>query len=432
MPLPSPPTPLLLAIVAVSYLGGGVQRYLLPLVTELDHTAVAVAGEFRIADPQGGATLREPRDGEGAWAALAELVTRGVDLQGARGTFRFTPGRGRVREAASTRGERRLTGEQSHTSVVIGETLFLKCYRRLDEGLNPEVEILDFLDRHAFDRTPALLGSATYQPGGSQPSGIAILQELVIGGRDAWESTLELARTWISSGGRAPERERTETSAVGIGSLTGRLHATLASDPTDPRFPVRSATDDERRGWHASALRQLEGAVGAVSAADGQSLRSLEAAVRRALAPLADSRADRTVIRTHGDFHLGQLLQRGDGFLVVDFEGEPARPLAERRVPQSPLKDVAGMLRSFDYAARTVEGIGGRDVAGGWLGAMRRRFLDAYRASVAGSGITPEIDADLLRAFEVEKACYEIRYEAANRPDWVWLPIAGLRTLTGA
>lgn len=437
--------PAVLAIVDVGYVGGGSERYLLPLLLDEDDRpgSTEAEAEFRMRDPDGSAVLREPRDGEGVWAALAELLATGADLSGSRGVMRLRAARpaggadGGTGPSAAAR-ERRQSGEQSNTSVVVDERFFLKCYRRLDDGLNPEVEVLEFLARHSFDRTPALIGSAIYESrSGEAPSGIAILQELVADARDAWEFMVDAARAWIATDGGEAGRRRAEEAADGIGIVTGRLHAALASEPADARFPVRDATADDRSTWHAAAVQQLEGALGVLSGGDAP-VRALESRVRGALAPLAGAGAPATLMRTHGDYHLGQLLQRRDGFVVIDFEGEPARALAERTRPQSPLKDLAGMLRSFGYAAgtarREAEGSGGGSgvarAAGEWLSVTRARFLSAYREATTGAeGLGAEIDADVLRAFEVEKACYEIRYEANNRPDWLWLPLEGLTAL---
>jgi trehalose synthase-fused probable maltokinase len=205
-----------------------------------------------------------------------------------------------------------------------------------------------------------------------------------------------------------------------IGDLTARLHRALASRPGDPAFPSRAATDGETAGWRASAERELARATGALSGADQVRLVSLAPSVHARFADAFGSAAGAAAVsRVHGDYHLGQLLARPDGgFSVIDFEGEPARTLVERRAPSSPLRDVAGMLRSFDYAARTAEREEGLE-ADAWLADARGAFLAAYG----------DADPGLLDAFELEKACYELRYEAGMRPDWLWLPLAAVERL---
>jgi maltokinase len=214
--------------------------------------------------------------------------------------------------------------------------------------------------------------------------------------------------------------------AVSIGDQTRRMHLALASRPSDPGFPARPATTAETAAWRASAGEQLAQAVSAVG---GEARERLVELAPRITARFADTFGSATgeaqVSRIHGDYHLGQLLARTDGgFSVIDFEGEPARPLAERRQPSSPLRDVAGMLRSLDYAARTAAAAESAFEPEPWLTDARSRFLEAY------GGIDAR-EAGLLDAFELEKACYEVRYEASNRPPWLWLPLAAVERLAG-
>jgi len=216
--------------------------------------------------------------------------------------------------------------------------------------------------------------------------------------------------------------EATATAAE-VGDVTARMHAALASRPDDPAFPARPATLAEPAGWHASAERQLALAIDAVTGEEHARLVAIAPAVQARFADaFGAATASAPVSRIHGDYHLGQLLARTDGgFTVIDFEGEPARPLAERREPSSPMRDVAGMLRSLDYAGRTAERDRGLE-AEAWLTGAREVFLGAYGRISSGDGA-------LLAAFELEKACYEVRYEAANRPAWLWLPLAAVERL---
>ena len=348
---------------------------------------------------------RDPLDGEGLWSALAEAIGR-EDRIGP-----FAASRAAGFEPVPP-GERRLAVEQSNTSVVLGERLILKLYRLLEPGDNPDLEIGAFLTDAGFADTPALAGSVRYEAGG-EPASAAMLQAYVPGAGDAWES---LRSALAEDPGRATGMvER-------IGDVTARLHRALASRPDDPSFPARDATVEESAAWRASAERELMRATEAVRGTDHDRLVAVAPAVRARFADAFGSAAGgATVSRIHGDYHLGQLLARADGgFSVIDFEGEPARPLAERRAPSSPLRDVAGMLRSLDYAARSAEREHGLD-AETWLGGARETFLAAYGAA----------DPALLEAFELEKACYEVRYEAAMRPDWMWLPLAAVGRLVG-
>jgi predicted trehalose synthase len=198
------------------------------------------------------------------------------------------------------------------------------------------------------------------------------------------------------------------------------MHRCLASRPDAPAFPARPASVEETAQWRASAERQLELAIAAVRGADHDRLVGLAPDVRARFADaFGSATGGGSVSRIHGDYHLGQLLARPDGgFSVIDFEGEPARRLEERRRPSSPLRDVAGMLRSLDYAARTAERGSGL-AADAWLRRAHAAFLGAYGPT----------DGALLAAFELEKACYEVRYEAGMRPDWQWLPMAAVERL---
>jgi trehalose synthase-fused probable maltokinase len=306
--------------------------------------------------------------------------------------------------------------EQSNTSVVLGERLMLKLFRLLEPGLNPDLEIGTFLTDAGFADTPPMAGGITWQPDGDEPAAAAMLQAFVPALGDAWAAMLDHLATDPTRGLHA---------AAEIGRVTAAMHRALASRPDHPAFPARTATVEEAAGWRASAERQLAQAVTAVSGSDHERLVALSPIITARFADTFGSASgDAAVTRIHGDYHLGQLLARPDGgYSVIDFEGEPARPLAERRAPSSPLRDVAGMLRSLDYASRMAARDSGLD-ADAWLARARAAFLEGY------GGIGSE-QRGLLDAFELEKACYEVRYEANNRPDWLWLPIAAVARLGG-
>ena len=359
---------------------------------------------------------REPEDGDGAWAALVDAMRRRASLPGVAGTFACDATDAFPQLDGADLAERRLRVEQSNTSVALGERMILKLFRRLEPGLNPDLEIGAFLTDAGFADTPRLLGSVTYDPDDGDPCAVAMLQELVPTRGDAWS---EMLGTLATDAGAALEMARR------IGAVTARMHDALASAPGHRAFPSRVATPAETAAWRASAERQLAEAVAAVSGENHERLVALAPSVRARFADTFGAATDEARIsRIHGDYHLGQLLARTEGgFSVIDFEGEPARPLAERRLPSSPLRDVAGMLRSLDYAARTAERASGLD-ADHWLEAARAAFLDGYGGVDAAA-------RSLLAAFELEKACYEVRYEAGNRPDWLWLPLSAIGRLVG-
>ncbi len=250
--------------------------------------------------------------------------------------------------AIGTLAERRLTVEQSNTSVVLGDRLILKLYRLLEAGDNPDLEVSAFLTRAGFADTPPVAGGLTYHPDAGEHSAAAMLQAFVPSRGDAWGAMLEVL---ADDPDRGLEMTRT------VGDTTARMHQALASATDDPSFPARPATVEETASWRASAEQQLAQAVTALGGAThGQLVAMAPAITARFADTFGSATGDALVTRVHGDYHLGQLLARPDGgFSVIDFEGEPARPLAERRGAASPLRDVAGLLRSLDYAARTTQ-----------------------------------------------------------------------------
>ncbi len=393
-----------LVILAARHPDGGEDRYLVPAVVDVD------------------GTLREPRDGEGAWSALAAAMAGRTERVGTAGRFAFhaTAALNRLLPSgaagASALEERRLDVEQSNTSVQLGDDLMLKVYRVLEAGITPEIEVNAFLTDAGFRWTPALAGHATWEPVDGEPSAAAMLQRLVPSRGDGW-------RWMLASLSTPPDGPQEALAAAAqIGGITAELHGALASRPGAPGFGVAIAGASELAAWRRAAEIGLDEALAAVSGVDRERLGAVADQVRARFASI-EAAADPRTTRIHGDYHLGQLLRTEPGFMVIDFEGEPARPLAERRRPASPLRDVAGMLRSFDYAARTAQrgGSDGLDV-GAWLADARSAFLVAY-------GAVSPTDEPLLAAFEAEKACYEVRYETNNRPDWTWLPLEALERL---
>ncbi len=396
-----------LLVVRVAFADGGERRYLLPAV----------------ADRSG--PLHEPADGEGVWTALAAAIGSAATLTGSAGDLRcealaafgaLVPG---GVDGVRSLAERRLGVEQSNTSATLGDRLMLKLYRRLEPGENPELEVGTFLESVGCPVAPRMAGAARYVAVEGVAAAAVMVQERIAARGDAWSGLLgQLAG---AEGG--PDAALREIRR--LGETTAQLHASLAARPLDVAFPVRPATPGETEAMAHGALAELDGALAALSPHDRERLAVLAPHVREELEAALRFRAAR-VTRIHGDYHLGQVLRTDEGFVVIDFEGEPARPLDGRRAPQPPERDVAGMLRSLDYAAHTAERgahVGTFD-APSWLPRARGAFLEGYAAAAPA-----DPDPSLLRAFELEKACYEVRYEAANRPDWLWLPLEALARL---
>jgi len=392
-----------LLVLEAAESAGGHARYLVPVALDGDQ-------------------FREPRDGEGVWRAITTLMLDGGDLAGARGRFLFTPTTAGSKllaggaAALALLPERRLGVQQSNTSVAIGEALMLKVYRLVEPGPNPEVEVNAFLTDVGFREAPALAGSATYELDG-EPHSAAMLQQLVHSAGDAWSWVLDRLAAWPRGPADAIR------GVAQIGRLTAGMHAALASHPAAPGFPSRPATRDELSAWGSAAEAQLGAALGVLDEANRPRLAGLAPRIKAGFGAIEGARSA-PVSRIHGDYHLGQLLRTGGGFTVIDFEGEPARTLSERRAPASPLRDLAGMLRSLDYAAHTaIAEDRAPDERSDWVAAARAALLEGY------GGVLPD-EAPLLAAFELEKACYEVVYEANNRPDWTWLPLGALERLT--
>jgi maltose alpha-D-glucosyltransferase/alpha-amylase len=328
----------------------------------------------------------------------------------------------------------RLGAEQSNTSIALGDRLVLKHVRRLGDGRNPDEEIGRFLtERTAFPHAPRLVGHAEYRPGDGEPMTVAVVHELVAGARDGWEWMLaELAAVYRDGfrDGRPPDAAA--VAAAGsvtlgairrLGAVTAALHRALASDPDAPAFAPEPITVDDCARWARAVERQLDDARAVL----GARLRLDAPELTTALGTLVGLRK----IRHHGDFHLGQTLYRAaDGaWMIIDFEGEPLRPLAERRRKASALRDVAGLLRSLDYAATTAMPSGLDRWADAWATAAAAEFVAGYRAGIVSDRLVPTPDDAFARAlsvFVLEKAAYEVVYEASHRPAWLGIPIRGL------
>ena len=333
-----------------------------------------------------------------------------------------------------------LGAEQSNTSLVFGDAAILKVFRRLTPGLNPDIELQTALSRVGCRHIAAPLGwvEGRWHPPGSVGGGglvegsLAILQQFLRNAVDGWEQALASVRDLLAEGDLHADEVGGDFAgdSYRLGVATAEVHLDLAR-----ALPTGTAGADRLGGQAAEMRGRLERAVDAVPAlapyADGlrqtyDALGALDVPVR--------------VQRIHGDLHLGQVLRTTDGWKLLDFEGEPAKSLEERRGLDSPMRDVAGMLRSFDYASRHLLGGGPASSdpqreyrAAEWSERNRGAFCDGYTKA---SGIDPRTTPDgtdvLLRAFETDKAVYEVMYETRNRPGWVRVPLAAIERLANA
>ncbi len=316
--------------------------------------------------------------------------------------------------------------EQSNTSVVFGEELILKAYRRLEAGINPELELLRFLTEHGFPNIAALAGWYSYS-GPLITATLGVLQRFVPGAAGGWELALEELRE---------DPERFLGRVRRLGEVTGLLHSALASDPGDPDFASEEPSSEALALLTATVDEEIEAIF--LDLPEGvEALKPIVGRgeeVRDRLRLFTHVGASGRVIRHHGDYHLGQVLWSDGDWLVIDFEGEPARSLAERRQKRSPLRDVAGMLRSFAYIASASKILHGVEAPDGWEDRARALFLEGYFDQVDQSLVPPGNDARrrMMAVFELEKAVYELRYELNNRPDWVRIPVAGIQRMLEA
>jgi trehalose synthase-fused probable maltokinase len=314
--------------------------------------------------------------------------------------------------------------EQSNSSMVFGDSLVLKAFRRLEPGINPELELLRFLQSREFESIAPLAGWYEYE-GRLVDSTLGILQGFLPGAKDGWELALEEV-------GSAPERFVERLGA--LGEVTGRMHTALGSDAGNPAFAPEEPGDETISLITATVDEDIE-RIFVELPDDDERLAPIAGRsqdVRERLGQLSRIGVSGRLIRTHGDYHLGQVMLTATGdWVVLDFEGEPARSLPERRQKRSPLRDVAGMLRSFAYVEAGAEILGGTAAPEGWAQQARSAFLDGYFRTVDPGLLPPGQDAigKLLAVFELEKAVYELQYELNNRPDWVSIPVASIAHL---
>ena len=344
---------------------------------------------------------------------LLTLITAGVDLDGVH--FRCsTPsvlGDGRHDRPASSR---LLEVEQSNTSIVYDERFILKVFRRLQPGVNPDLEIPRLLARQGFGGLAAPVGWVE-----SAESTLAVLKPFFAGSTEGWQLALQRTHAWHSGDGTADFGEE----ARALGAVTADMHLALVE-----ALPTSHAGPDELQDLRTRRQDELTQTLELVPG-----LRSLEGGIRAVFEAAERDFGGVHLQRVHGDLHLGQVLRlRTGGWVVLDFEGEPARPVEERLAPDSPLRDVGGMLRSFEYAAFHPLVTGSKTdeaAATAWAAQARAAYLDGYWRAMAGTARLPRDPQALLRAFELEKALYEVRLEAGYRPGWLPIPLGGVARL---
>jgi trehalose synthase-fused probable maltokinase len=313
--------------------------------------------------------------------------------------------------------------EQSNSSLVFDEHTVLKVFRKLEPGVNPELEVLRFLTYRGFPNIAPLHGWYEYE-GQAFAATLGVAQAFIPDAVGGWELALDEIAT-------APDTFLERLG--GLGTVTGQLHTALASDATDPAFSPEEPSQEALGLLTATVDEDIERIFLRLPDDDPrlEPIAGRGQDVRERLASRAQIGVTGRVIRTHGDYHLGQTLHTPRGWVIIDFEGEPARTLPERRQKRSPLRDVAGMLRSFAYVTSAVEILRSQTAPADFEQRARERFLGAYFAAV-DSTLMPSGEAaitNMLSIYELEKAIYELRYELNNRPDWTPIPVAGIARL---
>jgi maltose alpha-D-glucosyltransferase/alpha-amylase len=456
----------LLSVVDVT-VDGAEQRYFLPLsaVWGEDHLTMgprlpATLAKLRQANRVG--ALLDGAVNEDMARALLAAMAAGETLEaGDEGRLVFTSAEG-LEEVAADPGEPRLlTAEQSNASIAFADKIILKLYRRLRSGVQPDIEIARFLTEETdFAAAPRLLGTLDWVDAEGEVTTLAAASEFVSNQGDAWRyatEALDRDMERLDTEERDPGVED-EVAPMGgpldlgevLGRRTAELHRALSGGTgafgMEEMTPERlKGLVDEVRGELGATLDRLAGRLDRLSEIGrplAEALLDRRAALDARLARTAEQTPSGGLARIHGDYHLGQVLVAQNDVVIIDFEGEPTRSLAERTAKTSPLRDVAGMMRSFDYALwtavrrrldlgadpeRTLDGIDR------WRQATQGTFLEAYRTAISGAPVHPTDEAferALLDLFLIQKAAYEVDYETAMRPDWIEIPLRGLLALT--
>jgi maltose alpha-D-glucosyltransferase/alpha-amylase len=469
-----------LLFVRVEYVEGAADLYALPLQTATGEAARRMAEAvpraavawFRAGEDE--TLLYDALYDDGFRAALLRTIAEERSFGGRVGELHGVAASGLAERLDGTGGSRVLEVEQSNSSIIYDGRFFLKLYRRVEEGVNPDAELTRFLsERQHFAQVPPFAGSLEYRRADGPASVLALLVGLVPNQGDAWASTLEALRGFhervlvarpdptnlrapslFGDAAVSPELQNLLGAAFAerirlLGQRTAEMHRALAADSVDSVFAPEPLTAADREQLCQSMSAAIQHGLAALR----RQLPALPEIPRAVAVELADREGeilarhrrllDRPIVavktRIHGDYHLGQTLDTGADFVILDFEGEPARPLAERKLKASPLRDVAGMLRSFGYASR----VGLKAQPGeqaelltpwtqGWERIVSRIYLDAYLETAAGAAFLPEDSADLsvlLESFLFDKAIYEVGYELNNRPDWLPIPVSAMLDL---
>ena len=442
--------------------------YFVPLALAWEETdeermkRLAPSGLARIRQQANVGVMGDAFHDEAFCRAVVRAIGAGREIATERGRLRFRATSAFAGLAADVDAlpVSRPGGQSSNTVVTLDETLFLKGYRRLRPGVNPELEVGRFLTEVArYPHCVPVAGALEYTAHDGTQMTLALVQSYVANQGDGWDYTQGYLTRFLQDIRLAPEAVPAEVHggylalAATLGQRTAELHRALALRTGYPSFDPEPLTAQDLQGYRlratteaGSTLALLEHHLDALppaAQADAQALLARRSALLEQLQAATMEPAAGVKTRYHGDYHLGQVLVAGNDFVVIDFEGEPGRSFEERRAKGPALRDVAGMLRSFNYArwaalkhaSQSTEELLRLDTAvQQWEQAVRAAFLGAYTASAPGSAAAQRLEepGGLLRLFELEKALYELRYELNNRRDWVQVPLQGILALIGA
>jgi maltose alpha-D-glucosyltransferase/alpha-amylase len=367
---------------------------------------------------------------EGFCRNLVKAIGENRSLPTEHGTIRFTPTRAFGEIAGADLAGltvSRLQAQSTNTSVTLSDRLFLKCYRNLRPGVNPELEVGRFLTEVArFKNCVPVAGAVEYSTGAGEPATLALLQSFVPNQGDGWSYTLDYLQRYLETQRGTPEASHAAYLLLvqGLAARTAELHRALATPSRDPAFTPEPISAEDVESWKSRVRHEAEETLGLVKSNELLGRRDQLLAL---IDGCAGPRGKALKIRHHGDYHLGQVLLANNDWYIIDFEGEPSRPLAESRRKHSPLRDVAGMLRSFSYAKWSAAKSNAQ-VLDPWEAETRRAFLAAYAAAMKDHGLFGSFEdvEGLMKLFELEKVLYELRYELNNRPDWIQVPLSGI------
>jgi maltose alpha-D-glucosyltransferase/alpha-amylase len=492
VPLLSTDLQVYLFLIRIEYATGLGEMYALPLRLARDDERSPrgePAPSLRINWESGsGIVLYDALSNQPFLTFLLEAVARGDRFPGVRGEVRAVPAAALRSIWDSSQGPLApslMRAEQSNSSIVYANRLVLKVFRRLEEGLNPDLEIGSFLtEKTEFRNVPMLAGYLEYVSNYGKPITLGILQDYVPNHGDAWQYTLKALAEYYEQAQSAagirlgelphvpilaladwevpPEaKERIGSyleSARLLGVRTAQLHLALCTTRDQPAFVPEAFTGENQRKLVESALdliartfqslRQQSEKLSEGVREEASKVVKLEEGLRQRVQLLGGFKISAMRTRIHGDYHLGQVLFTGDDFVIIDFEGEPARPLSERRNKNSPLQDVAGMLRSFHYAAYapllgeissrevTQDRLNALDVwAQYWQTWVSATFLKTYLRTSGSASFVPQSREELavlLDVYVITKAVYELGYELNNRPSWLRIPLQSVSKLLEA